>query len=218
MTLLSSVHFGDGYNNAFWNGTQMAYGDGNGELFVDFSRGNDVVGHELTHGVTQHTLGLNYTNEPGGLNESISDVFGSMFRQWVAGQSSSQADWLIGSDIVGPAARQRGYSCLRDLANPPAQHCLSPQPKHFSSYQTGMDPHLSSGIPNHAFYLAATKIGGHSWEKMGQVWYAVLTSGRSPGMKMARFAGLTRQFAGSMFPAEPGVLQAVDTAWSTVGL
>ena len=82
MTLLSSIHYGVNYNNAFWNGSQMTYGDGDGSVFIDFTGGNDVIAHELTHGVTQHTLALNYANEAGGLNESLSDVFGSMFRQW----------------------------------------------------------------------------------------------------------------------------------------
>ena len=76
MTLVSSLHYGVNYNNAFWNGTQMTYGDGDGSIFLDFSKGNDVIGHELTHGVTQHSLQLNYSNEPGGLNESLSDCFG----------------------------------------------------------------------------------------------------------------------------------------------
>src|SRR5262249_54098362 len=154
MAMISSVHYGRKYNNAFWNGSQMAYGDGDQSIFIDFSKGNDVIGHELTHGVTQHSLNLNYSNEAGGLNESLSDCFGSMFRQWRAQpqQDVNQADWLIGKDILGPAATARGYTCLRDMANPGAQHCLAPQPTHFSQYQSGMDPHESSGIPNLAFY------------------------------------------------------------------
>ena len=106
MTMMSSVHFGVKYNNAMWNGSQMLYGDGDGSIFVDFTSGNDVIGHELTHGVTQHSLQLAYSGDAGGLNESISDCFGSMFRQWEANQNVKQADWLIGRDIMGPAARE----------------------------------------------------------------------------------------------------------------
>ena len=120
MTLMSSIHYDVNYNNAFWNGVHMTYGDGDGQLFLDFTRSNDVIAHELTHGVTEYTSGFVYTNEPGGLNESMSDVFGSMFRQWQKNQTSSRADWLIGADIVGPAAKARGYKCLRDLAHPGA--------------------------------------------------------------------------------------------------
>ena len=104
MTLASSVHYSVKYNNAFWNGSQMTYGDGDGNIFVDFTRSSDVIGHELTHGVTQFTAGLAYANQPGGLNESISDVFGSMFRQWQVGQDVTKADWLIGKEIMGPGA------------------------------------------------------------------------------------------------------------------
>ena len=219
MSLLSSVHFSVKYNNAFWNGAQMTYGDGDGSIFVDFSRGNDVIGHELTHGVTQFTLQLGYTNEAGGLNESLSDVFGSMFRQWQAKQTAAEADWLIGRDIMGPAAIARGYTCLRDMASPAAKHCLAPQPDHFKKYKAGMDPHSSSGIPNLAFFKAATAIGGHSWETAGKIWYAALSgSGPKPSMKMSAFAKQTRTLASSNFPAQPSVAKAVDTAWKAVGL
>ena len=171
----------------------MVYGDGDGNIFVDFTRGNDVIGHELTHGVTQFTAGLNYANQPGGLNESISDVFGSMFRQWQAGQTVANADWLIGSDIMGLGATAKGYTCLRNMANPAAKHCLSPQPTKFSQYHDGMDPHDSSGIPNLAFCKAAKAIGGKSWETTGKVWYqALIGYPASPNMKMKAFADRTR--------------------------
>ncbi|HEY2359142.1 MAG TPA: M4 family metallopeptidase, partial [Phenylobacterium sp.] len=175
MTLISSVHYGQKYNNAFWNGSQMTYGDGDGSIFVDFSKGNDVIGHELTHGVTQHTLQLDYSDDAGGLNESISDCFGSMFRQWEANQTVTAADWLIGKDIMGPAAIAKGLTCLRDMANPAAKHCLAPQPTKYSQITPGMDPHYSSGPPNLAFCTACKTAGGKSWEHVGQVWYKTLT-------------------------------------------
>jgi hypothetical protein len=100
MTLISSIHYGVSYNNAFWNGMQMTYGDGDGSIFVDFSRGNDVIGHELTHGVTQHSLQLNYSNEAGGLNESMSDCFG-------AEEASRLCGGLGASGLVSPCRRFR---------------------------------------------------------------------------------------------------------------
>lgn len=219
MALLSSIHFSVRYNNAFWNGNQMTYGDGDGNIFIDFTKGNDVIGHELTHGVTQHSLGLSYSDQPGGLNESVSDVFGSMFRQWQANEDVTSTDWLIGKDIMGPGALARGFTCLRDLSNPAAAHCLSPQPTKFSQYHDGMDPHESSGIPNFAFYKAAMAIGGKSWKKAGKIWYEALTgSGPNPNMKMGAFANQTRSLAGSLFPSEPAVKAAVDSAWTAVGL
>jgi Zn-dependent metalloprotease len=219
MTLTSSVHYSVRYNNAFWNGSQMTYGDGDGNIFIDFTKSNDVIGHELTHGVTQFTAGLAYANQPGGLNESMSDVFGSMYRQWRAKQTVKQADWLIGKEIMGPGAIARGYTCLRDLANPAASHCLSPQPVNFSQYRNGMDPHESSGIPNFAFYKAAMAIGGKSWQKTGKIWYKALAGfPPSPNLTMKAFADRTRQAAGSLYAAQPTVRAAVDQAWRAVGL
>ena len=219
MALISSIHYGVGYNNAFWNGSQMTYGDGDGSIFVDFTKGNDVIGHELTHGVTQHSLQLNYTNEAGGLNESLSDCFGSMFRQWEAKQNVNQADWLIGKDIMGPAAIQRGLTCLRDMANPAAKHCLAPQPTKFSQFQPGMDPHESSGIPNLAFYTAAMAARGNSWDKVGQIWYKSMTGfGPSPAMKMKTFANRTRAVAAQLYPGDPAIAGAVDGGWKKVEL
>ena len=219
MAMISSIHYSLNYKNAFWNGSQMTYGDGDGEIFIDFTKGNDVIAHELTHGVTQYALGLNYQNEAGGLNESVSDVFGSMFRQWRAGEDVSQADWLIGKDIMGPGAVSRGYSCLRDMSNPGATHCLAPQPDNFSQYRNGMDPHESSGIPNFAFYKAAMAIGGNSWEITGRIWYKAITDfGPSPNMRMKQFADLTRQLAESLYNGQHEIKEAVEAAWQAVGL
>jgi Zn-dependent metalloprotease len=219
MTLISSIHYGTNYNNAFWNGSQMTYGDGDGSIFVDFTKGDDVIGHELTHGVTQHSLQLNYTNEAGGLNESLSDCFGSMFRQWENKQSVNQADWLIGKDIMGPAAIAKGFTCLRDMANPAAKHCLAPQPTKFSQVKPGMDPHLSSGPPNLAFFTIAKAVGGNSWDKVGQIWYKSMTGfGPTPAMKMKAFANRTRAVAAQLNPGNTAVANAVDAGWKKVGL
>jgi Zn-dependent metalloprotease len=217
MTLQSSIHYGVRYNNAYWNGAQMTYGDGDSNIFVDFTLARDVIGHELTHGVTQYTAQLAYADEPGGLNESMSDVFGSMFRQWRSNQSVLQADWLIGKEIMGPAALARGYTCLRDMANPAAAHCLAPQPTHYSQYQPGMDPHYSSGIPNLAFYRAAMAIGGKSWIVAGRIWYKALTGfGSSPNLTMKKFAARTRSIAKATKKA--AIVTAVNKAWKSVGL
>jgi Zn-dependent metalloprotease len=219
MTLMSSVHYGSNFNNAMWNGSQMLYGDGDGSIFIDFTSANDVIGHELTHGVTQHSLQLNYFDEAGGLNESMSDCFGSMFRQWESSQDVISADWLIGQDIIGPAAQARGFTCLRDMANPAAKHCLAPQPTQYSQITPGMDPHYSSGPPNLAFYTACKTLGGASWERIGQIWYHSLTAfGPTPDMKMQAFADRTRQVANTMYSATPTVAAAVDQGWKQVGL
>jgi Zn-dependent metalloprotease len=219
MTMMSSVHYGKKYNNAMWNGSQMLYGDGDAAIFIDFTLGNDVIGHELTHGVTQHSLQLVYSNDAGGLNESLSDCFGSMFRQWQANQDAAHADWLIGHDIMGPIAIAKGYTCLRNMANPADPHCLAPQPTKYSQVTPGMNPHYSSGPPNLAFCVACKTLGGKSWEKIGQVWYRALTGfGPSPNMKMKEFADRTRQVASQLYSGAPAVSAAVDKGWKQVGL
>ncbi|HWM68242.1 MAG TPA: M4 family metallopeptidase [Steroidobacteraceae bacterium] len=218
-TLQSSVQYGVGYNNAFWNGVQMIYGDGDGAIFADFAQSTDVIAHELTHGVTQYSAQLCYTDDAGGLNESISDVFGSMFRQWRAGQTVADADWLIGHDILGPSAVARGFTCLRDMANPAAEHCMARQPDQYSKIGPGMDPHYTSGVPNRAFYEAAMAIGGKSWETVGQIWYRALTGfAPDPNLGMSAFAARTRRLAQSMFPRDASVYAAVNEAWVNVGL
>ncbi len=217
-TLMSSIHFSVDYNNAFWNGTQMTYGDGDGNIFVDFTKSNDVIAHELTHGVTEFSAQFIYTNEAGGLNESMSDVFASMFRQWRGNQNVSQADWLIGKDIMGPGALARGYTCLRDMVNPAGKHCLSRQPTHYSQYRSGMDPHESSGIANLAFSKAANALGGKSWEKAGKIWYAALTDlPVQPNMKIKAFANRTRRQATTLFPGDQPLFSVIDNAWREVG-
>lgn len=211
MTMMSSIHFGRNYNNAMWNGSQMLYGDGDGKLFTDFTGGNDVIGHELTHGVTQHSLQLAYAGDAGGLNESLSDCFGSMFRQWEANQDVNAADWLIGADIMGPVAKAKGYKALRNMAQPDDKAALAAQPTQYSQVTPGMDPHYSSGPPNLAFCTACKTLGGKSWEKIGQVWYAALTtSGAQPNMTMPQFAARTRQLAAQNYGAQPAVAAAVD--------
>jgi Zn-dependent metalloprotease len=218
-TLVSSIHFSRYYCNAYWKGDQMVYGDGDGMIFLDFTSSNDFIGHELTHGVTQYTAGLVYTDEPGALNESISDVFGSMFRQWVAKQSVLQADWLMGADLMGPTAHDHGWTCVRDLANPDAAHCLSRQPADYRHYIPGGDPHDNSGIANHAFFLAATAIGGASWAKTGRIWYSALTSKSATStMKFKDFAKLTLVAVSDLFPTDTKTHSAIEQAWKSVGV
>ena len=101
-TVSITVHYGRDYDNAFWDGTQLVFGDGDGQIFDRFTKPMDVMAHEFTHGVTQFTVGLAYQDQPGALNESISDVFASMAKQRVLGQTAAEADWLIGAGLFMP--------------------------------------------------------------------------------------------------------------------
>src|SRR5215471_5069987 len=100
LPLHASVHYSQGYDNAYWDGEQMVFGDGDGDLFNRFTISLDVIGHELTHGVTGSEVNLHYLNQSGALNESISDVFGSLIKQYVAKQTAAEADWLIGAGLL----------------------------------------------------------------------------------------------------------------------
>ncbi len=224
LPLDATVHFDEDYNNAFWNGEQMVFGDGDGEIFLDFTLPIDVIGHELTHGVTQYTANLTYFGQPGALNESMSDVFGSLIKQYALGQSADQADWLIGAGLLAP--RVTGVA-LRSMKAPGTAYDddvlgKDPQPATMDDFvRTGRDNggvHINSGIPNHAFYLAATTLGGNAWEKAGQVWYDVLTGGElHEQASFADFATLTVAAAKTRF-TEGEEFQAVLKAWEQVGV
>jgi Zn-dependent metalloprotease len=100
LPLIASVHYESKYDNAFWNGQQMVFGDGDNIIFTGFTGATDVIGHELTHGVTGSEANLTYQGQSGALNESISDVFGSMVKQYKLNQTAAEADWLIGAGIL----------------------------------------------------------------------------------------------------------------------
>ncbi|WP_019633916.1 M4 family metallopeptidase [Actinomadura atramentaria] len=225
MKLLSTVHYGKDYDNAFWNGHQMVYGDGDGTLFVEFTGALDVTGHELTHGVTQHTANLDYYGQAGALNESVSDVFGSLVKQWHKGQTADQADWLIGQGILAPGVHGEG---LRSLKAPGTAYDdpklgKDPQPgtmdKYVQTYRDNGGVHINSGIPNHAFYLVATSIGGHAWEKSGKIWYDTLTGGKLANKAdFAAFAGATVATAARLYGDGADETKAVRSAWKKVGV
>jgi Zn-dependent metalloprotease len=222
---VATVHYGNDYDNAFWDGSQMVYGDGDQTLFKTFTGPLDVTGHELTHGVTQYAGGLDYQGQSGALNESLSDVFGSLVKQYHLGQTADQADWLIGQGMF--TDRVHGEA-LRSMKAPGTAYDdpdlgKDPQPATMADYVDTSDDnggvHINSGIPNHAFYLAAVAIGGHAWEKAGRVWYDTLTSGRIPtNSDFVTFAGMTAEMAGKLFGVDSAESNAVREAWTSVGV
>ncbi|MFD9791145.1 M4 family metallopeptidase [Streptomyces sp. NPDC059070] len=224
LPLNATVHYGEKYDNAFWNGEQMVFGDGDGELFVDFTTSVDVIGHELTHGVTQYTANLEYFGQSGALNESLSDVFGSLIKQYALGQTADQADWLIGQGLLGPHIHGEALRSMKapGTAYDDPQLGKDPQPATMDDYvRTGRDNggvHINSGIPNHAFYLVASALGGNAWERAGKIWYATLTGGElASDADFAAFARLTAATARSLY-GEGDEIQAVLKAWSQVGV
>jgi Zn-dependent metalloprotease len=217
------VHYGLDYDNAFWDGTQMVFGDGDGDLFNRFTIAIDVIGHELTHGVTEVEAALVYQGQSGALNESVSDVFGSLVKQHALGQTAAEADWLIG---VGLFTAQVQGVALRSMRAPGTAYDdpvlgADPQPAHLRDYvETAEDNggvHTNSGIPNHAFYLAATALGGSAWEVAGRCWYDALRDASLPASAgFAEFAAATVRAAQAGFGAEQA--GAVGDAWAAVGV
>ena len=223
LPLLGTVHYGEDYDNAFWDGSQMVFGDGDGTVFNRFTIAVDVIGHELTHGVTQFTARLDYQGQSGALNESVSDVFGSLVKQRSLGQGADQADWLIGAGLFTSSVHGVALRSMKapGTAYDDPQLGKDPQPATMSDYVETTDDnggvHTNSGIPNHAFYLAATAIGGNAWEGAGQVWYDVLTGGSLPhDADFATFAQATVAAAESRYAADSPQARAVADAWAQV--
>jgi Zn-dependent metalloprotease len=223
MALLSSVHVGRKLNNAFWTGQQMAYGDGDGRLFTRFTKSLDVVAHELTHGVITHESNLVYQDESGALNEHFADVFGVLTTQWAKKQSADKASWLVGADVMGPGVKAkaiRSFKAEKAYENDPF-FGTDPQPKHLKDKYTGQDDnggvHINSGIPNHAFYLFATKLGGNAWETAGAVWYTTLKR-LSNSSDFADMVQTTTMVCEQQNGAGGKASKALAAAWRGVGL
>ncbi|PYQ30400.1 MAG: peptidase M4 family protein [Acidobacteria bacterium] len=224
MRLDSTVRYGTSFGNALWNGRQMVYGHADGRLFTRFTAFVDVIAHELTHGITQHTAGLGYYGETGALNEHVSDAFGSMVKQFLLGQAASESDWLIGAGLFGPAVH--GVA-VRSLAAPGTAYDdpvlgRDPQPSHMRDYVHTTDDHggvhINSGILNHAFYRASMALGGKTWEVPGRIWYVALTDRLNPDADFTDFARATVDIAGELYGNGGSVQRIVRDAWSGVGL
>lgn len=229
MRLDGYVHRGVDYNNAFWDGQEMVFGDGDGRLFTDFTMSIDVIAHELTHGVTEHTAGLEYHNQSGALNESMSDVFGSLVKQWSLDQTVKQADWLIGAEVFTPDVNGDALRSMKDPGHAYNDRILGkdPQPGHMRDYVEMSDTedgdyggvHINSGIPNRAFYLTAHGIGGDTkaWEAPGHIWYEALKASNVT-TDFQTFADITYAKADQLYGKGSAEQQAVLAAWREVGI
>lgn len=230
--VISAVHFGKNFSNAMWTGEQMVYGDGDQNV-GGFTQALDIIAHELTHGVTQYIVpgGLGVVRVPpgqrefkeqthvlegqsGALNESFSDIVGSMVKQWHAGQNVSQASWLLGENMLAPE-HGKAIRSLKDPGNRKLTWYEDDQYKSMDQYVPGADVHDSSGIPNHAFYLAARKMGGYAWEAAGPIWYAAF-SALSPKADFEDAARATLQVASARHGLKSKEYSAVHDAWRTV--
>ncbi|MFF7126314.1 M4 family metallopeptidase [Streptomyces sp. NPDC008240] len=226
------VHYGNNYNNAFWDDSCfcMTYGDGDGSTFGPLVA-LDVAGHEMSHGVTSKTAGLTYSGESGGLNEATSDILGTMV-EWYANNPSDPGDYLIGEKIVKSGF---GKPALRFMDKPSKDGNSA---DYWSSSVGNLDVHYSSGVANHFAYLlaegsGAKTINGVSYDsptyngstvtgigrdKVGKIWYRALTvyMTSSTNYKGARTATLSA--AKDLYGAGSAEYNAVAAAWSAVNV
>ena len=224
----SKVHYGSSYNNAFWNGSYMTYGDGDGSTFSPLVT-LDICGHEMQHGITERTANLTYSGESGALNESWSDVFGAMVERYTKGQTSNT--WKIGEQCYTPGA---AGDALRYMDNPHAAsnsgYTADDDPDHYAERYTGTGDnggvHVNSGIANKAFYLLAvggTHHRGGSMTGIGadaaaKIWYKALTTymTSSTNFKGARTATLNA--AAALYGSGSANYNAVASAWNLCGV
>ncbi|MHB9014211.1 MAG: M4 family metallopeptidase [Ignavibacteriaceae bacterium] len=214
MTIYSVIHVtknGQPMENAFWGGTVMCYGDG-GTIFKPLAGGLDVAAHEMTHGVTQHTSNLEYQDQSGALNESMSDVFGKLV---------DTTSWEIGSTVVKDL-QIFPTGALRDMSNPhnggnPGDACWQPanMPEYVNTTQDNGGVHVNSGIPNYAFYFVASSIGRSS---AGKIWYRAETTYLTHTSQFLDARIATEKAATDIFGSTSNELNAVKSAWDKVGV
>jgi len=174
MDIISNIRYGKAYNNAFWDGDEMTYGEGDNIQFKDFTSAIDVIAHELTHGVTQFLANLEYQAQSGALNEHFSDVFGTIVKQKFYEQDCASADWLIGDKLV---TEKFPGKAIRSMKAPGTANDFDNQPDHMDNFYSGsadnQGVHINSGIPNKAFYLTAIEIG---IDDCAIIWFETLKS------------------------------------------
>lgn len=226
MPLISTVHYFEKYDNAFWDGTQMVYGDGEGIVFNRFTASLDIVAHELTHGVISFTSDLEYDHQPGALNEHFADVFGVLVKLWRKGWTATEAlkkdGWLIGKEIVVQAP---GRKALRSMSEPGSAYNNDKylgndeQPWHMSNFYKGADDeggvHINSGIPNHAFFVTCMTLGGKPWLRAGRIWYEAMIKLKSRA-SFQKCAEMTYLKARELYGSKE--CSAVRKGWKTVGI
>ncbi|WP_440603917.1 M4 family metallopeptidase [Bacillus sp. GB_SG_008] len=216
--LKSTVHYGKNYNNAFWNGSQMVYGDGDGSTFIAFSGGIDVVGHELTHAVTEYSSNLIYQNESGALNEAFSDIFGTLIEYY----DNRNPDWEVGEDIYTPG--QAG-DALRSMSDPTKYG----DPDHYSKRYTGTSDnggvHTNSGIINKAAYLLANggthygvTVNGVGKDKVGAIYYRANTVYLTESATFSQARAALVQAAADLYGANSAEVAAVKQSYDAVGV
>jgi Zn-dependent metalloprotease len=232
MDLVQCAHVGNKWDNAAWDGenNRMVYGDGDGIFFKNFVKA-DVIGHEMSHGVTQYNANLDYHNQSGALNESYSDCVGIAFKQYLLHEKAERDDhnWLIGEGVFSDFIGAKG---LRDMLNPGTAYDApllgkDPQPGDMAHYKQMADDeqndfggvHINSGIPNRAFAEAAIALGGNTFDKPLAIWYKTnqkLAGPNGPHCDFKTWADTTVETAKEMYGDDAAA--KVRGAWELVGV
>jgi Zn-dependent metalloprotease len=221
MDIVSTVNYGQNFSNCYWNGSQMVYGrpfeKSPFKTFVLL----DLCGHEVTHGVTEAEPHINYYGQSGAICESLSDVFGSLIKQYAKHQTADQADWVIGEGIWKDNIHGRGF---RDMLHPGTayddpQVGKDPQPENMHGYIKMVGDsggaHYNSGIPNRAFALFAKAVGGYAWNDPGHIWFAACKAA-GPNPSFAQFAYHTIEQAKALGHGDE--VGKLEQAWRAVGV
>lgn len=214
------AEWGKKLSNAEWDPDKqmLLFGDGDGIDTQSYTSDYDIIGHELTHGIIRTICpDIEYSGQIGALDEHISDVFGIMIKQYSSKQLAKDSDWLIGDNTYRDTATRK--ITLRSMKEPSNSNVVKyPQPSHMRDLNKfGNDVHDYSGIPNHAFYLAATNIGGYSWKKVGKVWYEAMLNLKSND-NFTSFAQKTISAAAKFFSHDSSIIHHVVDAWDEVGI
>jgi bacillolysin len=222
--LISNIHIGKDFVNAYWDGTQMNYGDGDGKDAGPLTT-LDIAGHEITHGLTERTAGLLYRNESGGLNEAFSDIMGTGV-EWYASQQNKgvKFDWAVGEDAWTPNNGD-ATDALRYMDDP-AKDGYSVD--HYKNYPKQTEVHGSSGIANNAFYLLAnggtnrtskaTVQDGIGMEKGLKIYYRALAHYMTPNTTFAQAREATVKAATDLYGANSTEAKKVAESWAAVGV
>jgi Zn-dependent metalloprotease len=220
----SVVHFQKGFSNVYWDGERLIVGDGDGVVFLNFSRHIDILAHELSHAITEDH-GIQYKNQAGAISESFCDIMGILVKQWSLNQTVADSDWLLADGILLPSTSGHALRSLKMPGSAYDNETLGrdPQPSHMRDYVTTDNDnggvHINGGILNRAFYLASDAVGGYAWETTGLVWYRTLNLDLiSPTSSFAAFAGATIAIAKVDYVDRNEISSAVEKAWREVGI
>ncbi|RKH39275.1 M4 family metallopeptidase [Corallococcus sicarius] len=221
--LISTVHYSTNYVNAYWDGTQMVYGDGDGVNSIELGKDADVTVHELTHAVTSKESNLTYSGQSGGLNEAMSDTFGAICESWKSGTwSTAPAIWMVGEDVWTPGTANDALRYMDDPVKDGASKDWA------ANVTSGTDVHYSSGVPNLAFALLS-KGGVHprgrstinvpaiGVEKAARIWYKANTDIYTAGTTFLQAKTWTIQAAQEL-GYDQATQDAVKAAWEAVGV